>query len=266
MTLGWRPRDGKPQPLSRSATAHVLSRDALPWNLCALMASNTDERFQMDMPTTAAALPRPRRALWKMLLLGAFAGSAAGLGFIWYLCRLEEQGNGGLSVFMLEMGMSFLWLCAVLVGMLSLLLPKLRRMGLAMLIACAVMYATHDGTRHWIRETRLQAFERLAARSQPLVDAIHAYERLHSVPPPDLAALVPEFLPEVPGTDMPSYPEFTFELADDFPDPDVHWILKVPCSKGPINWDEFIYSPKDTFYDPNFDPVTRLGEWIYLHE
>ncbi len=191
---------------------------------------------------------------------------AAGLGMTWYLCRLEEQGNGGFPVFTLEMGMYLLWPCVVIVGTLSLLLPKLRRIGLATLVACAVMYAARDETRHWQRETRLRTFERLAARSQSLVDAIHAYEQRYAAAPPDLAALVPEFLPEVPGTGMPAYPRFEYEVVTIDHDLARRWNLRLPCSTGLINSDEFIYCPEDSRFDPKVDPVTRLGDWIYYHE
>lgn len=220
----------------------------------------------MDALTTPPTPAHPRRPFWAVLVLACMAGGVLGLGFIRYLCRLEEQGNGGSSVFLLEMGMSLLWLCVVVVGLLSLLLRKLRRMGLAVLIACAVMYATHDGTRHWIRETRLRAFERLAVRSQGLVDAIRAYEQRHSAAPSDLTALVPEFLSEVPGTGMPSCPNYEYEVVTDDHAPERRWDLKVACPTGLINWDEFIYCPEDSRFDPDVDPVTRVGDWFYYHE
>lgn len=216
--------------------------------------------------TIPSPLPRPRRALWKLLLLSAFAGGAAGLGFTWCLCRLEEQGNGGSSVFMLEMGMSLLWLCVVVVGLPSLLLPKFRRAGLATLAACAALYAARDQTHHWPREVRLRAFERLAVRSQGLVDAIHAYEQEYSATPPDLTALVPEFLSEIPGTGMPSCPNYEYAVMTDDLDPERRWDLKVSCPAGLINWDEFIYCPEESRFDPDVDPVTRLGDWFYYHE
>jgi len=55
------------------------------------------------------------------------------------------------------------------------------------------------------RETALSAeFHRFVARSQPLVDAIHAYESDHGHPPIRLSELVPHYLPQVPETGVTS--------------------------------------------------------------
>ena len=55
---------------------------------------------------------------------------------------------------------------------------------------------------------RMQAMREFAERSQPLVAAIHAYEREQGRPPSGLQELVPKYLPSIPATGMTAYPEY----------------------------------------------------------
>ncbi|MCY3003044.1 MAG: hypothetical protein NTV21_14675 [Planctomycetota bacterium] len=110
------------------------------------------------------------------------------------------------------------------------------------------------------------AFHRLAKRAEPLVAAIRACEVRHGLVPPDLLALVPDFLDEIPGTGMPNCPSFQYRAGRPTPESPLCWSLEVECSRGYVNWDRFVYSPIDAGLDPSYAPVTRLGDWIYWHE
>jgi hypothetical protein len=117
-------------------------------------------------------------------------------------------------------------------------------------------------------EIRQDGFERLAARSAPLVEAIRSYEAKHGQPPPDLAALVPDFLPAVPGTGIGAYPEYTYyvgEKARRFNDNP--WALEVFTPSGGINFDTFLYFPLQNYPKHGHGgSLERIGDWAYVHE
>lgn len=62
------------------------------------------------------------------------------------------------------------------------------------------------------RAARPIAFARLARRSQPLVEAICEYSAEQGRPPESLQALVPQYLERVPGTGLPAYPQYDYEI------------------------------------------------------
>jgi hypothetical protein len=115
---------------------------------------------------------------------------------------------------------------------------------------------------------RNDAFHRLAQRSNGLVTAIKNYERSRESPPPDLGALVPEFLDAVPGTSMAAYPEYQYlagAMAARFEQNP--WILVVPAPSGGINFDEFLYFPLQNYPQQGYGGwLQRIGDWAYVHE
>ena len=116
---------------------------------------------------------------------------------------------------------------------------------------------------------RMEAFRSLAERSAPLVGAIRAYEVSRSAPPFDLPALVPEFLPSVPGTGMASYPSFEYYVGDDASDAfqSNHWALVVSTPGGFLNFDQFMYLPFLNYPEHGYGGVLeRVGDWAYVHE
>lgn len=110
---------------------------------------------------------------------------------------------------------------------------------------------------------RRTEFAALAERAQPLIEAIEQYERDHSRAPRSLPALVPDYVPAVPKTGHPRYPDFEYE-----PSPaGVTWALIVPCSLGFGNWDEFFYWPTEDYPEhTGAGSIERVGRWAYLHE
>jgi hypothetical protein len=116
---------------------------------------------------------------------------------------------------------------------------------------------------------RKSAFARLAERSMVLVLAIRTYEKRHGVPPPSLAALVPDELPQVPTTGIRAYTEYRYTRSDasalSLRRP--RWELSIPCSTGGTNADEFVYWPDEDYpKTAGAGDFERIGHWAYLHE
>lgn len=131
----------------------------------------------------------------------------------------------------------------------------------APIVLAAVFAGTVLGDR-----VRMLAFYFLAERSSPLVEAIHAYEISRGTPPPDLAALVPDFLPIVPGTGMAAYPTYRYYVgeraANYYENP---WVLSIFAPKGGVNFDEFHYFPLQNYPD-HWVSTERIADWFYIHE
>jgi len=115
---------------------------------------------------------------------------------------------------------------------------------------------------------RMRAFERLAERSAPLVQAIRKYESDHKYPPDKLADLVPDYLPEIPRTGMGAYPEYEYHVGSDiWVCTRNKWILKVFTPSGLINFDMFVFFPDGNYPEYGFGGYfERVGDWAYCHE
>lgn len=117
------------------------------------------------------------------------------------------------------------------------------------------------------QEIRLAAFQDLALRSRPLVDAIKAYERQYNAPPANLQALVPRFLPSVPGTGMRAYPEYQYYTGSPSMQHGNAWLLLVPAPEGGIEFDQLIYLPQQNYTQADMGGVSRLLiDWAYVNE
>ncbi len=160
---------------------------------------------------------------------------------------------------------------ALLVGVagLGLLISRAHRARGAALIAAGVLVvvpyplAIRAGA-----DLRMAGFESFVERSQPLVQAIRAYDRDHGQPPAALAALVPEYLAAVPGTGIGPSPVYVFESGTPATTRyGERWVVRVPCSIGLLNWDEIIYYPSGDYPDHvGHGRLERIGDWAYLHE
>lgn len=115
----------------------------------------------------------------------------------------------------------------------------------------------------------MRKFEQLAERSKPLIAAVRAYEQERGQPPPDLQALVPAYLAEVPGTGMSAYPDYNYFVGADastrwYGNP---WALSVGASYGMMDFSYFYYLPLQNYPATQSDGAPeRIGEWVYLHE
>ncbi|HUT13656.1 MAG TPA: hypothetical protein VMY42_24425 [Thermoguttaceae bacterium] len=116
---------------------------------------------------------------------------------------------------------------------------------------------------------RMDAFEQLAARSSPLVAAIDQFVVDQGRPPNDLTELVPKYLPAVPSTGMGGYPEYEYLVgsrAEEYAGNP--WALLVRAWGPGINFDEFMYFPKQNYREYLYGggPIERIGDWGYLPE
>jgi hypothetical protein len=112
------------------------------------------------------------------------------------------------------------------------------------------------------------AFERLAQRSRPLIQAIKQYEATYGAPPETLTDLVPTYLPEVPRTGMAAYPHYRYRICNGLEQCDGNrWAVSVPAPFGVLNWDEFIYYPLGNYPQTDFRGwLEPIRDWAYVHE
>ena len=137
----------------------------------------------------------------------------------------------------------------------------------ALIASVVVMAALICGVRLALH-IRMSAFLGLAGRSAPLVQAIRAYETRHHTPPPDLAALVPDFLPAIPGTGIAAYSEYRYHTGPDAARYEGNpWVLCINTPSGFLNWDMFFYFPLQNYpktgHGGSFQPIQ---DWAYLRE
>ena len=132
-----------------------------------------------------------------------------------------------------------------------------------MLIACwpASLFAARTAMRY-----RTSAFQALAIRTQPAIDAIEEYRHENGRYPNCLKDLVPQYLERMPRTDMAGYPHFQYqqrESDEKVPALDFYE-LKVYCSVG-INFDVFVYWPDDNYPEYMYGGyVQRIERWAYM--
>jgi hypothetical protein len=158
---------------------------------------------------------------------------------------------------------------SVVVALVLLSKPHYRPEALRILVA-SVLIAVTVPLSFWISSRiRADAFQKLAERSLPLVRAIREYEARHGTPPPDLRALVPEFLPAVPDTGMAGYPRYKYHVGeksqkrfDGNP-----WALEVFTPAGGFNFDLFLYFPLQNYPQHGYGgSLERVRDWAYVHE
>jgi len=182
------------------------------------------------------------------------------------LCAFELLGCGG-ALASLAMGGLFAAIGVLFVGgVVALFVRKTPSLATSTLVACTFSVPAVFIASYLSGHARSIAFGRLAVRSEPLVAAISAYEQRHGEPPPSLQALVPEFLDVLPKTGMPSYPAYSYEVLSSAEDAPRAWRLKVECSGGLLNFDEFVYWPESEGSGYDSGQLTRHGEWVYAHE
>jgi len=116
-------------------------------------------------------------------------------------------------------------------------------------------------------DIRYEAFASLAERSEPLVEAIQAFQAKKGHPPDKLEDLVPEFLPEVPGTGMGSCPDYLYRVGPDAEAYDDNpWVLVVNAGFG-TNFDLFLYFPDGNYPERGYSGwLEKVGDWAYVHE
>ena len=151
---------------------------------------------------------------------------------------------------------------SILLTIVSVVLLKgaYRRLTVVILIAALLIlprpFAAWAGN-----QIRHGEFVRLAERSKPLIAAIERYKQHAHRLPSSLNELVPSFLPRVPGTGMPAYPEYTYS-AD--AQAGAYAIVISTPNVGILNLDELRFSSNGKYpeYGKDWEPI---GEWKYYH-
>ncbi len=143
-----------------------------------------------------------------------------------------------------------------------------KRTGLIAIVYCAALMGAALGGIGSSVKLRVHEFHQLAERSEPLVAAIHRYEKEKGTPPHDLQELVPDYLPAIPPTGMGAYPRYHYLSGTDAvrygENP---WVLMIPTSSGMMNWDEFLYFPRQNYPAQGYGGAfKRMGTWAYLNE
>lgn len=214
-------------------------------------------RRPLERRARAKPLPPPARAI--------FAGAAVALGVVGLVCVLELLGFGGGPVDLVLL-LGFLSPVVVVPGCLfAICFSSSRRAGLLTLLGFASTILCFPFLYPIRFAFRSIAFDLLARRSRPIVAAIRDFEQRHSTSPPNLGALVPEFLPEVPGTGMWSYPDYVYWSGRDpgKDESEPYWVLKVECPVGILSWDEYMYVSKWSHSGAGFDPERSHFDWYY---
>lgn len=185
----------------------------------------------------------------------------------WYV--VSPIGHGG--VFLLNLALLHLFpllaiALAIPAGCLGLLVAKTRRYAVAILTCGPLYILIAFGLVRLGYSIRMDAFARLAERSESLVGAVHRYVEDEGHPPPELEALVPHYLPRVPDTGMPAYPTYEYSTGDRAwrGNP---WVIEVPCTSGGINFDRFTYFPNQNYPQRGQSgSFEKVGRWAYYHE
>ena len=105
----------------------------------------------------------------------------------------------------------------------------------------------------------------LAERGAPLVAALQRYVTANDEPPASLDALVPEFIAQIPDSEMAAYPEYQYELGTrarlyaDNP-----WVLYVEARRGVFAFDTFMYWPRQNHEEYTRQPTRRIQDWVHV--
>lgn len=121
----------------------------------------------------------------------------------------------------------------------------------------------------WVGQgVRRAAFIQLERRSKALVQAIHAHVRETGTPPHSLSDLVPRYIARVPATGMAAYPSYEFVSGTKAKEYSENpWALFVPTTSGGLNWDIFLYLPRQNYPREGYGgTLERIGDWAYVHE
>lgn len=192
--------------------------------------------------------------------------------FVFPLLSYLAVAPFGSQVFLWFVLVLPLFMIAGLLGLLSVpvlcFVRRLRPLVARTLVASALVVAATILGIPWGHRIRMAAFDSLAERSAPLVQAIRAYEAKHGQPPSDLSKLVPDFLPGIPSTGMAAYPRYDYHVGDKAARYDENpWVLVVFTPNGGINFDRFMCFPRQNYPSQGYGGgLQRIRDWAYVHE
>lgn len=196
------------------------------------------------------------RTAWAFL---AFAALLPAFAFV--ACEMLTLYTSSSWPFMMEI-LIFLWLAFYfVVAALSVVLvciPKSRAVGAGALAFCTASIFAGWGGQWLAGELRVYEMSRLAARSAPVVAAIHSFEKDAERPPTSLSELTPRYLPVEPRTGLGGYPHYAYDV-----DEKMKWTLKVDTpTRALFNMDNLKYAPNRPI-SPS-EGIARYGDWIYV--
>ena len=67
---------------------------------------------------------------------------------------------------------------------------------------------------------------------------------------------------------MGAYPKYEYVVPEETNDWDGNpWVLYVDASLGILNWDMFLYFPKQNYPEVGYGGgLEKVGDWAYVHE
>lgn len=115
-------------------------------------------------------------------------------------------------------------------------------------------------------DRRVDSLEQVALRAGPIVQAIAAYHAAQGAYPPNLLALTPDYLAEIPSTGITAFPKYDYRLAQKGA-PFQFYELFVLADTGFMRLDRFVYWPEDNYPDQVQGYFSeRVGDWAYLRD
>lgn len=145
-----------------------------------------------------------------------------------------------------------------------LLVRRRRRYALVFATMLAVLVGSFLVSTQMTR-LRDEGLSRITFNAQPLLAAIEQYKTEQGVWPPNLDALKPAYIDEIPYTGAPGYPKFEYELATE-ETPFHEYQLYVRTPPGGSYHDRLIYWPEMNY--PLWikgASVEPLNDWAYAH-
>jgi hypothetical protein len=209
-------------------------------------------------------LTAPRSAEVRVRIVLYGLGAFVGLGAFWVaaLAWGTSPHGGLLPLAIAQTLLMFGAMSSIVTAAVSLvLLPfrRFRRIGLSLLAVCVLVWPCFRAFGYGWSRLRDQRFHEFAARAQPLVDALYAYERQHGQPATSLSDLIPAILPKVPDTGMGAFPAFNYYQGRELQEGG-RWRLTVPVGATAFDWQHLEFRA-DQKYDVGYQ---RYGGWILI--
>jgi hypothetical protein len=212
-----------------------------------------------------------RRSLMSVVLVTALAATALNsVGIVAHYYAVSANGSDILLWYTIPLGLAFVTALVALVISLPFFLFRSKRKEAIDVFAVAAVYLAISILCVSIgSKVRIRGFGRLVDRSRPLISAVRRFEAENKRPPASLAELVPKYLAAIPGTGMAAYPKYEYVTGDKaLENYDGNpWAVWVDTPSGGINWDIFLYYPKQNYPQRGHGgSLERVKDWAYVHE
>lgn len=179
----------------------------------------------------------------------------------------------GLMLLAVELGLFLCAMVAVVVfirGPFAALFRAYRRSALVGMAKSFVFLVSFLGGILLGRLVWLDRVERVVARGEPLVAAIHTFTAENGRPPESLAELVPRYIAAIPTTGIGMSLEFDYVVGRGSRDSGYDgnpWVLLVRPPCHPMGFDSLMYFPLQNYPATGYGGgIERVGKWGYVHE